>query len=161
MIGCGRNSRHTPIVVRTVVFPVPGSRPRMWRCVASAWLALMWCGLPAAWSQNAEVRPRWEVIAECQMVALPEKLALPLIPDLRDETRIDVAFATLQQMMTRGEATLVANLLARGAGDATLTAESVEEYRYPASFAPPQVREEQPPEELKELADRGAEPDVF
>ena len=69
---------------------------------------------------------------------------MPLLPDLGEDTKIEAAFATLQQMIAKGEATLIANLVARGVGDDKRVAESVEEVRYPTEFQGPDLPAEIP-----------------
>jgi hypothetical protein len=48
------------------------------------------------------------------MVALPQKVALPLLPDLGDDERIEAAWGKLQQLIATGETTLVATPTVRG-----------------------------------------------
>jgi len=103
-------------------------------------------GLQAGARSDEPPLPKWEVIAECQMVVLPQKAALPLLSDLQEDAKIDAAFAKLQEMIGRGEATLAANLMARGTGDNKLVAQSVEEVRYPTEFDPPNLPSEIPKE---------------
>lgn len=109
--------------------------------------------------------PQWEVIADCQMVLLPQKAALPLIPDLSDDAKIEAAFATLQQMIAKGEATLAANLVVRGLGDRPLASETTEEMRYPTEFNPPElpgeIPKEKPTEFLKAWPVVGITPTAF
>src|SRR5687768_10975944 len=59
------------------------------------------------------VAKRWVVIGECQMVILPQKEALSLLPDLLDEKKIEAAYAQVQTMIQAGRATQVAKLVAR------------------------------------------------
>ena len=107
---------------------------------------------------------KWTVIAECQMVTLPQKAAWPLLPDLNDDEKIDSAWTKLQQMIERGEATLVANLSVRGDVDQKMVAEEVREIRYPTEFTPPQIPQEIRIERdaaLKDLPVTGATPTAF
>jgi hypothetical protein len=90
-------------------------------------------------SAAAEDAPRWNITAECQMVTLPQKLVLPLLADLNDEKKIEAAFSKIQELITKGDAQLVANIVARGRDDQTVFSESVEELRYATEFDPPQV----------------------
>lgn len=48
------------------------------------------------------------------MVTLPQKTALPLIAELNDEAKVEAAWTRVQEMIAKGEATLVANLIAKG-----------------------------------------------
>jgi hypothetical protein len=85
------------------------------------------------------VAPGWNVTAECQMVTLPQKLALALLPDLQDEQKIEAAFARVQELIAKGEAQLVANLIVKSLSGEPATAESVEEIRYATEFDPPNL----------------------
>jgi hypothetical protein len=78
------------------------------------------------------------------MVVLPQKAAFPLIPDLSDDDKIEAAWTKIQQMIERGEATLVADLNLRGETNANLVSESVEEMRYATEFMPPQLPDKIP-----------------
>jgi hypothetical protein len=94
---------------------------------------------------------RWDVIAECQMVVVPQKLVWPFIPDLSDEEKIEGAWAKLQQMIERGEATLVSTLTAHGGSGERIVAESIEEVRYATEYTPPQLPEKIPGRKAEEL----------
>ena len=94
---------------------------------------------------------RWSLHAECQMIVLPQKLALPLIAELNDDTKIEAAWATAQQMIARGDATLEASLDLKGEAGRTLVSESVEELRYATEFDPPQLPQDVPKEKIAEV----------
>ena len=73
-------------------------------------------GLAASAFADDEVsKAQWSVHAECEMIAPPQKLALPLIADLNDDAKAEAAWASAQQMSARGEATLAAHLDLEGA----------------------------------------------
>ncbi len=125
-------------------------------CFASRVLALLAGAAPL----HAD-EPRWNATAECQMVTLPQKTALALLPELHDEAKIEAAFAKIQESIAKSEAQLVANLIAKTTATlqslqqpapSTLApsppappqskmavAESVEEIRYGTSYDPPQL----------------------
>lgn len=107
--------------------------------------------------------PGWNVIAECQMVVLPQKAALPLIPDLSDDDKIEAACGKLMLMIEHGEATLLANLSLRGESGVKLVTESVEEVRYPSEYTPPQLPQENSKEKpaLKNWPAVGPTPTAF
>ncbi len=84
-------------------------------------------------------QPRWNVVAECQMVTLPQKAALALLPELNEDAKIEAAFAKLQAMIERKEATLVAALIAKATDGERAVVESMEEKRYASAYAPPQL----------------------
>ena len=102
-------------------------------------------------ADDAVSKARWSIHAECQMIVLPQKLALPLIADLNDDAKVEAAWANAQQMIARGEATLAAHLDLKGEAGAKLVSESVEEYRYPTEFDPPRLPEGVPKENLAEV----------
>jgi len=87
---------------------------------------------------------KWKITAECQMVVLPQKAALPLLPGLLDETRIDSAYEKLQQMIAAGEAELASHLVLNCRDDEPSTSESIEELKYPTDFSPPHLPENAP-----------------
>jgi hypothetical protein len=87
---------------------------------------------------------RWNITAECQMVTLSQKLALPLVSELNDETKIEAAFARLQELIGKGDAQLVANIVAKARDGEKIISENVEELRYATQFNPPQVPEKAP-----------------
>ena len=102
-------------------------------------------------ADDAVSRMRWSLHAECQMLVLPQKLALPLIADLNDDAKIEAAWAAAQQMIARGDATLVANLDLKGEAGKPLLSASVEEVRYPTEFDPPQLPQDVPKEKIAEV----------
>jgi len=85
-------------------------------------------------SADEEFTPPAQVVVECQVVFLPQKLALPLIPDLSDDAKIDGAWARVMSMVESGEARLVANLFGRTAERKPLIVQTIEEWRYPTEF---------------------------
>lgn len=106
--------------------------------------------LASVHADDAVSEVRWSLSAECQMIVLPQKLALPLIAELNDDAKIEAAWATAQQMIGKGEATLVANLILKGEAGKTLLSESVEELRYAVEFDPPQLPQDVPKEKIAE-----------
>lgn len=106
-----------------------------WRCLFFVIIVTLGTVAPAR-SEDKVAEERWNVIADCQMVVLPQKLALPLIPDLSDDDKIEAAWARVQQMIERGEATLIANLSVRGDSGTRMVAESIQEMRYGTEFYP-------------------------
>ncbi|EDY19227.1 hypothetical protein CfE428DRAFT_3404 [Chthoniobacter flavus Ellin428] len=135
------------------------------RHILGAALLLLTLGLPGrAGNAPAPSDSKWTVIAECQMVTLPQKLAWPLLPDLGDDEKIDAAWAKLQQMIEQGQATLVANLSVRGDTEQKMIAEEIREVRYPTEFTPPQIPQEIRLEKnaaYKDLPITGACPTAF
>ncbi len=102
-------------------------------------------------ADDAVSAARWSLSAECQMIVLPQKLALPLIAELNDDTKVEAAWTTAQQMIARGDATLVANLILKGEAGKLLLSSSVEEVRYPTEFDPPHLPQNVPKEKLVEV----------
>ncbi len=108
---------------------------------------------------------RWNAVTECQMVVLPQKAALALLPELQDDAKIDAAFAKLQTMIAAGEAQLAANLVAKSIAGQKSTAESVEEMKYATEYDPPifpdKIPKENPIEFLKAWPVNGPTPRGF
>ena len=106
---------------------------------------------------------KWNLTAECQMIVLPQKLALPLLPELLDETKIDAAFAKLQELIASGTAQLAANLVVKMRDGQRSVAESIEEMRYGTEFDPPQLPQNAPndPAILKHWPITGITPTAF
>ena len=100
---------------------------------------------------------------ECQMVVLPQKAALPLIPDLLDPAKIDAACARVQDLIAKGEAELAANLVVKTSEDVKAVAETIEEVRYATEFDPPQLPQNAPDkaELLKQWPVTGVTPTAF
>jgi hypothetical protein len=111
----------------------------------------LWLLVPRVWAQSADPfveaqtpappkdRAGWNITAECQMVVLPQKLVLALLPDLLDETKFEATYSKLQELIAKGEAELAANLVVRAQHEETAVAESNEEFRYATEFDPPQL----------------------
>ena len=70
---------------------------------------------------------------------------------MNDDEKIEDAWAKAQQMIARGEATLEANLDLKGEAEQKLSAESVEEVKYPTEFDPPQLPQDVPKEKIAEV----------
>jgi len=109
---------------------------------------------------------RWNLIAECQMVVLPQKVALAMMTDLSDDDKIEGAWTKIQQMIERGEATLAANLSVRAEPGVRAVTESIEELRYATEFTPPQLpqsvpKDAKPGEALKNWPHVGIVPTAF
>jgi hypothetical protein len=106
---------------------------------------------------------KWNVTAECQMIVLPQKVALPLLPELLDEAKIEGAFAKLQELIASGTAQLAANLLLKSRDGEKAVAESIEELRYGTEFDPPQLPQNAPndPAILKHWPVAGVTPTAF
>jgi len=82
---------------------------------------------------------KWNVTAECQMVVLPQKLVLPLLPGLNDDAKIGGVVAKLQELITNGEATLAAHLVAKSNARVRTITETTEELRYATEHALPHL----------------------
>jgi len=132
--------------------------------------ALMYCTLLQVRGQDAlqskAGEPRWNLLAECQMVVLPQKVAWTLMPDLSDDDKIEAAWTKIQQMIEHGEATLAANLSVRAEPGVKAVAESIEELRYATEFTPPQLpqsvpKDVKPGEALKSWPHVGIVPTAF
>ena len=101
-------------------------------------------GLALAVLCAAEEPRRWNVTAECQMIVLPQKLALPLLPQLNDEATIESAYAQLQEWIAKGDAQLAAHIVAKALDGEKAEAVAVEEFRYATEYDPPHLPTESP-----------------
>lgn len=102
-------------------------------------LAFVLTAFSSAWAEDKAGEGRWNIVAECQMVVVPQKVVWPLIPDLGDDEKFDAAWTKLQQMIEHGEATLIADLSLRGEPETKLVTHSGQELRYASEFTPPQL----------------------
>ena len=73
------------------------------------------------------------------MVDLPEEKALALLPDLRDDARIESAYTQIINAIQHKEATLVAYPVVFASNDNRVTAATIDELLYPTEFEPPKV----------------------
>lgn len=79
--------------------------------------------------------PAPEYTVECRMIRVPAKALLTLVPAFDDDATAAAAWEKVQGMIARGEATLMADLLAKGEAGRTISAESLEEMTYATNFA--------------------------
>ncbi len=80
--------------------------------------------------------PAFLLTAECQIVTLPQKAALKLLPDLVDDGKINSAFDRLQTMIAAGEAELAGNLVVKTLEGKKGESESANEMHYPTEWDP-------------------------
>ena len=87
------------------------------------------------------LKARWNVRVDVQMVALPEARALQLLPELQSdqEARVEDAFAQIQEMIKKKEATLLAWPSLITLDGERGVSESIVEKKYPTDFDPPIV----------------------
>lgn len=101
--------------------------------------------LLAVLTASAQDAPRqWRVHSELQVITLPEKAAIALLPELRDEGKIEGAWKRIEAMFAEGGATLVAAPIVVANSDEKGEAKQGEEVRYGSEFSSPQVIEPQP-----------------
>jgi hypothetical protein len=126
-------------------------------------LLLALLSLGEAKSQSADEEYTWNVTAECQMVIVPQKLALSLLSELLDEGRSDAAYGKLQKMIEAGQAEVAAQLVARSSDNDRAVTEAIEELRYATDFDPPSVPQnsEENPKILKDWPIIGITPTRF
>ncbi|MBC7820678.1 MAG: hypothetical protein IAG10_27655 [Planctomycetaceae bacterium] len=86
---------------------------------------------------QAEPSPT-SVRVEVQMVSISTADALRLVPAFRDEKTVAEANARLQQMLAREEATLLGWPVTWTGNRGRSVSETVEEFKYPTEFDPPQ-----------------------
>jgi hypothetical protein len=80
--------------------------------------------------------PAFTLTAECQIVTLPQKAALKLLPDLLDEHKINTAYDRLQAMLAAGEAELVGNPVVKTQEGVKSESASADEFKYPTEWDP-------------------------
>ncbi len=87
------------------------------------------------------LKARWNVRVDVQMVALPQDRALQLLPELQSDqdARIETAFAQIQEMIKKKEATLLAWPVLTLLDGERGVSESIVEKKYPTDFDPPTV----------------------
>ena len=78
----------------------------------------------------------WSIHTEFYVVTLAKKQAAALMPELRDDAKIDAAFAKLESLVTAGEAHAVATLTGRCDAGGKLESKQVDEVRYASEWAP-------------------------
>jgi hypothetical protein len=88
-------------------------------------------------AENAKLLPN--IRLELQVVALPEKVALPLVEQMKKKDRIEAANTRLQELMAKGTAKLVGwpIIVTRSAQRAVC--EAIKEIRYATEYTPPTV----------------------
>jgi hypothetical protein len=74
---------------------------------------------------------------EAQMVVVPSKLALELIPGLSDEESVEATLQKLKGLIGTGEAKLVGQISLKATSGQQVTGETIEEFRYAVEFDPP------------------------
>jgi hypothetical protein len=86
---------------------------------------------------------KWTVTVDVQMVDVPQKQALQLLPALRsgDATKVEGALAQIQQLISTGAATLVGWPMVTMLDGERGVVETIVEERYPTEFGPPQSPE--------------------
>jgi hypothetical protein len=116
---------------------------RMLRRALFLLLVFVWPTMVPATEPPANGEPvrssRFNVTGECQMVVLPQRAALALLPDLVDDSKTEEASARLAQMIDKAEARLEASLVVRTHEGKKSMASAVEEMRYPTEFDPPHL----------------------
>ena len=83
----------------------------------------------------------WKIHVELHTITLPEKNALALLPELRDETTIAAGWAKLEAMIAKDEAKVFAVLIGEGKDGEKIEARQGEEVRYATEFSPPSLVE--------------------
>ena len=109
-------------------------------------IALFSIGMICGGAYSQEVADaKWNVQVEMQIVALPEDLAVPLVPDFLDEKKIEAAYAKLQMLIASGKAKLVGWPILTTMSGQRAVIESIEEMRFPSEFKQPGVEVAKPP----------------
>lgn len=80
----------------------------------------------------------WTIHTEPTVVVLPKKEVASLLPDLRDDAKIEVAFAKIEQLVEQGTGRMEATLVAKGASGTKAEAKQVEEVSYATEWDRPE-----------------------
>ena len=83
----------------------------------------------------------WRIHVEFHAITLPEKKALALLPELRDETTIAAAWAKLEAMIAKDGSKVFGVLIGETTGGEKIEVRQGEEVRYATEFSPPSVIE--------------------
>jgi hypothetical protein len=86
----------------------------------------------------------WRVHSELQVISLPEKAAIALLPELRDEGKIEAAWKRIETMLAEGGGTLVAAPMVVANADEKGEAKQGEEVRYGSEYSSAQLIEPEP-----------------
>jgi hypothetical protein len=103
-----------------------------YRLMKSAFSFLLFLALSAVC-----VRADWTCHTELAVVTLPKKEAATLLPDLRDDAKIEAAFLKLEQFVQKGTAQMLAKLAAQGASGTMVKAEQVQQIPYETEWERP------------------------
>ena len=111
------------------------------RCTFSLLLIAAVTALVPAGAQEpaGAAKARWMVLAECQMVVIPNKRALDVIEELNDPATVEKGWEKLKTQIAAGEAKVVGQMSTKTNAGQKATAESIEELRYPTEFSPPDL----------------------
>lgn len=103
--------------------------------------------LTAAWTRADDAPPPATIRADVQMVSVSPADAAQLVPALQSPKTAPAAWTHLQEMIGRGEATLIGWPVVWSQNGTRSTAEEIAEKRSPTEFTPPQEPTifEQPP----------------
>ncbi len=83
-------------------------------------------------------RANWNVHTELTVVVLPKMEAANLLPDLRDDAKIEAAFAKVEQLVEKGTARLEARLATKSDSGTKAEAKQVEELSYATEWDQPE-----------------------
>ena len=81
----------------------------------------------------------WNIRIEMQIVAIPDKIAVPLVAELMDEKKIEPAYARIQELLAKGTAKLIGWPIITTRSGQKAIVEAVDEIRYASEYAPPTV----------------------
>lgn len=107
----------------------------------------VWCDPPAteppATSSKqapAEEQKRLpDVRVEVQVIAVPEPIAIALVPDMKSKDKIEAANARLQEMLAKGTAKLIGWPIVTTHSGQRAVVEAIKEIRFATEYAPPTV----------------------
>jgi hypothetical protein len=98
-------------------------------------------------AQDDTAQKGWSVVAECQIIVLPQAAAISLLPKLLDEQEIDSGYSKVLQLVANQQAQLIANLVVRARDKEKGIGRTTEELRCASHYEPPDLpweRSEEP-----------------
>ena len=89
--------------------------------------------------QVLPAQPPVNIRIEMQVVAVPEKIAIALVPDLKSKEKIEAANAHIQEMLAKGTAKLIGWPIMSTHNGQRAVIEAIKEIRFATEYHPPTV----------------------
>ena len=135
---------------------IPHSRKHRHMISRSLCLALVAAALPLGVhgqqqpAAEAKTEPAWNIQVDVEMVAMPQELAIPLVPKLQsdDQAELTAAVSQIQQLIANKRATLTGWPMVVTVDGQRAVSETIVEKRYPSDFEI--QKDEAPPAAVKD-----------